>query len=104
MYVIIWEYQVKAEHIAEFEQIYHSNGAWTELFIKSNGYLGTELIRDSNHAQRYITIDRWISLEAYEGFLAEWRREYEALDVYCKDLTEWENLLGKGESLTHETR
>lgn len=104
MYVIIWEYQVKVDHVADFETIYASNGGWGELFRKDEGYLGTELLRDLDHAQRYITIDRWVSSRAYESFLAQWRKEYEALDAYCKDLTKHEILLGKWESDTHETR
>jgi heme-degrading monooxygenase HmoA len=104
MYMVIWEYQLKADHAVDFETIYGSNGAWAELFRKDEGYLGTELLRDLNHAQRYITIDRWVSPRAYEIFLAQWHEEYEALDAYCKDLTQWENLLGKWESVTHETR
>jgi len=104
MYVIIWEYQVKTDRTADFEQIYHSNGAWAELFIKSVGFLGTELVHDLNHAQRYITIDRWVSSRAYETFLAQWHDEYEVLDVYCKGLTEQEALLGKWESVSRETR
>jgi heme-degrading monooxygenase HmoA len=104
MYVIIWEYRVKADHVAEFEKIYASNGAWTELFSKDAGYQGTEFLQDLDDAQRYITIDRWISSGAYDAFLAQWHKEYEALDVCCKDLTEQDNLMGRGESITHATR
>ena len=68
MYVIIWEYQVKADSVVEFERIYASNGVWAELFRKEDGYLGTELLRDSTHPRRYITIDRWTSSGDYESF------------------------------------
>jgi len=102
--MIIWEYQVKVDHVADFETIYASNGAWAELFRKDGGYFGTELLQDLDDAQRYITIDRWVSSRAHETFLAQWHDEYEALDAYCKGLTEQEALLGKWESLTHETR
>jgi len=94
MYVIIWEYQVKAERLVAFEKIYASNGAWAELFRKEEGYLGTELLRDSNQPQRYITIDRWTSSEAYDSFRAKWKDEYKALDARCQNLTERESLLG----------
>jgi quinol monooxygenase YgiN len=104
MYVIIWEYQVKVDHVADFETIYAPNGAWAELFREGNGFINTELLCDEIYPQRYITIDRWVSSRAYEGFLAQWHKEHEALDAYCKGLTEWENLLATGESLTHQTR
>jgi hypothetical protein len=46
MYVIIWEYQVRAEFVVKFEEIYSAKGAWAKLFQKSRGYLGTELTHD----------------------------------------------------------
>jgi heme-degrading monooxygenase HmoA len=98
MYVIIWEYQVKAERIAEFEEIYSARGAWANLFQKSKCYLGTELLSDERNSHRYITIDRWRSSWDYESFLVEWKSEYESLDVQSEGLTERETLLGKWET------
>ena len=104
MYVIIWEYQVKADSVVEFERIYASNGAWAELFRKEAGYLGTELLRDSTHPRRYITIDRWTSSGDYESFRSQWKSEYASLDAQCEGLTVQERVLGKWESVTLETR
>ena len=94
MYVIIWGYQVNADRVSEFERIYASKGAWAQLFKNDAGYLGTELLRDSKHPQRYITIDRWVSSEAYDSFLAKWKVDYDALDARCKNLTDHESFLG----------
>ena len=104
MYVIIWEYQVKADRSAEFEKIYGENGAWVELFKNSCGYLGTELLRHSSQLLCYITIDRWASVVDYEAFLSDWRKEYDKLDAQCEGLTEQETLVGKWETILHETR
>jgi heme-degrading monooxygenase HmoA len=95
MYVIIWEYRVKAEQLAAFEKIYASEGAWADLFRKEEGYLGTELLRDSTTPHRYITIDRWTSSAAYESFRSQWKSEYARLDAQCEGLTEQETLLGR---------
>lgn len=94
MYVIIWEYQVKGEHVSAFEKIYAADGAWAQLFQKHLGYLGTELLHDVTHPQRYITIDRWNSAEAYNSFQVEWQEEYQELDARCEYLTESESFLG----------
>lgn len=104
MYVIIWEYQVKADLITEFEKIYNSNGAWAGLFRKGNGYISTELLRYETNPKRFITIDRWISAESYEAFLTQFKQEYGILDAQCEELTEHEILLGKWESVNNETR
>jgi heme-degrading monooxygenase HmoA len=94
VYVIIWEYQVRAERVAEFEEIYSPVGRWAKLFQKGKGYLGTELLAGERRAHRYLTIDRWRSAQAYESFLAEWKKEYEDLDAECGGLSESETLLG----------
>ncbi|MFZ5857428.1 MAG: putative quinol monooxygenase [Chloroflexota bacterium] len=94
MYVILWEYLVKAERLAEFESIYRANGMWVELFRKDKGYLGTDLLRDQNDPRRFVTMDRWVSEEAYRSFKATWQEQYNALDAQCDDLTENESLLG----------
>jgi heme-degrading monooxygenase HmoA len=104
MYVIIWEYQVKAEYLTEFEEIYSISGLWAKLFRKAEGYQGTELLRDPNQPDRYITIDRWASSQAHESFLLRWKAEYAALDAQYEGLTETESLLGKWESISIETR
>jgi heme-degrading monooxygenase HmoA len=98
MFIIIWKYQVKPETQTEFEAIYSPNGVWAELFKKSTGYLGTELLRDERNLQRYFTIDRWESKEDYQAFLFQYEKEYKALDAQCESLTESESLLGKWES------
>ena len=98
MYVIIWKYRVKADHVTEFEEIYSATGAWARLFQKSKGYLGTELLSDEGHPRRYITIDRWTSSQEYASFLSDWKSEYERLDAQCNGLTEHESLLGRWES------
>lgn len=100
MYVIIWEYVVKPQHIVEFEEIYGSKGVWAQLFKKAAGYLGTELLHDPDDAYRYITIDRWKSSQDYETFLVQWKAEYTSLDTQCEGLTQHETRLGKWRSIT----
>src|SRR5215208_7498983 len=94
MYIMVWEYQVKPGRVADFEEIYASDGLWTQLFKKQADFLSTELLQDSDHPQRYITIDRWASSEAYNSFHTKWQDEYKALDEHCKDFTDRESFLG----------
>lgn len=102
MYVILWKYQVKVDYVAEFEKTYGESGAWMELFLHDHGYLGTELLRSP--ANHYLTIDRWESKKAYELFLSDWKRDYEALDAHCEGLIEQETLVGKWETVSPESR
>lgn len=104
MYIIIWEYQVKPERVADFETIYGEHGAWTDLFERGIGYLGTEFLADPNNQHRYMTIDRWFSAQAYNNFLIRYQAEYEILDAECNQLTKSEILLGKWEVVARKTR
>jgi len=56
--VIVWEFRVKAGRKAEFEQRYGPRGDWAQLFRRSPAYRGTDLLRDTADANRYLTLDR----------------------------------------------
>lgn len=103
MLVIIWEYQVRADHAAQFERIYSGDGSWAGLFQRSKGFIGTQLLRDVQQPYRYVTIDRWVSAEDYDAFLSQWKTEYARLDAQCDELIEQETLLGMWESRPHKT-
>lgn len=94
MYLILWEYHIKAEKLSDFEETYSPAGAWAELFQKGAGYLGTELLHDETNPCRYLTIDRWESKTAYETFLSTQEQTYREMDAKCERLTERESLLG----------
>jgi heme-degrading monooxygenase HmoA len=95
---LIWRFEINRACRAAFEDVYGPNGLWVDFFRRGEGYLGTELLRDVGGADRYVTIDRWTSREAYEGFRAQHAADYAALDLRCQALTAKETLLGDGES------
>lgn len=94
MYLIIWEFQVKADRESEFASAFSEQGDWAQLFRNSLGYIGTELLHDQIHKGRYLTIDRWTSKDAYDTFRLAWDAEYKALDQKCSHWTEQESALG----------
>lgn len=94
VFVIVWEFRARAGREREFETAYGSGGAWAQFFKHGTSYLGTILHRDVDNGNRYITIDYWISQEAFELFRNEHHREYEELDRQMKDLTEHELKIG----------
>ena len=60
----------------EFERIYGAEGEWAKFFRQGNGYIGTELLRDLDEPERYLVIDRWATVDAYNTFVAEHQAEY----------------------------
>jgi heme-degrading monooxygenase HmoA len=104
MYVILWEYQVRAENMAKFEEIYGADGAWARLFQRSDGFIRTDLLRHERHKDRFLTMDWWQSLADYEAFLSQWGSEYTALDRQCEGLAEYEALLGKWQAVLSGAR
>ena len=76
MIALVFSYEV--HDAAEFERVYGSEGEWAEFFKEGRGYIGTELLRDVEAPGRYLVIDRWESVDAYNAFVAERREEYMA--------------------------
>lgn len=99
MYVLVWEFHVRAGCESDFEEVYGPNGGWVRLFIKANGFLRTELNRDLENPRRYLTLDYWSSKEAYEFFRQQYREDYTELDRRCEGLTEKETALGEFEGV-----
>ena len=74
MIALVFRYEVRDPE--EFERAYGPNGEWSQFFRRGHGYIGTELLRDLDEPERYLVIDRWESIDAYNGFLEEFRDEY----------------------------
>ena len=94
-YSYLWEFIVEPRHIDEFQQRYGPSGPWVALFGRAPGYLGTLLLRDRANPRRFITIDRWRSVESHREFRAAFALEYAELDARCAHLTAQETALGE---------
>jgi heme-degrading monooxygenase HmoA len=103
VYVIVWGFRPKAGREREFETAYGSNGVWAKFFKSGVGYIGTILHHDVEHVDRYMTIDYWVSQEAYESFRNEHKREYEEVDRQMEALTEHELRIGAFYSIPPST-
>ena len=94
-FATLWEFSVPPARRAEFEAQYGPAGRWTALFRQAPGYLGTELLRNRMDPQRYVTIDRWASAEAFRDFRRRFSAEYERLDRELEGLATRESPLGE---------
>jgi hypothetical protein len=94
MYVVIWEFFCKPDHIDKLIQANGINGDWCRVFASSPEYIGTEVLCDSQNRAHVVTIDRWKSKAAYENFLDQAQKEYEKIDRDLANLTETENCIG----------
>jgi heme-degrading monooxygenase HmoA len=96
-YLIIWEFRVRAGMEERFEKVYGPRGDWAQFFTQGAGYVRTELNHDLKDSRRYVTLDFWVSPEAYENFQRQHAVEYRALDQKFEELTEKESEIGKFE-------
>ena len=94
-YTYLWEFLVAPDRIEEFKHHYGPDGTWVTLFRQSPGYIETLLLQDRANPRRFITIDRWESLDAYQSFRSRFSREYAALDGVCQHLTTRETPIGQ---------
>lgn len=99
MFYIIWEFQVNPNQITEFEEVYGSQGTWAKLFMKSKNYHGTTLIKDNANTNRYLTIDCWSAVSAFDQFVKQFSKEYDELDYLCEQMTLSEKKVGVFEKL-----
>jgi heme-degrading monooxygenase HmoA len=94
-FTTLWTFTVPPDRRAEFEFHYGPEGTWVRLFRRAPGYLGSELLRDRADAQRYVTVDRWESREAWQAFRRQFAADYERLDREFEALTTAESPLGE---------
>lgn len=100
----LWEFSVREARQAEFESCYGPAGEWARLFSQAPGFIGTELLRDRANPLRYVTIDRWASIEDWRAFRTRFAAEYERLDRTSETLTAREAPLGEYTSAGGATR
>lgn len=94
-YQIIWEFEVDHGQERSFEKTYGKGGPWARLLAKGEGHLGTELLICRDQPGRYLTIDRWESLGAYETFHRKHAAASAKLDDECAGLTKRESRIGQ---------
>lgn len=94
MHVIIWEFAVRPDKIHDFVAAYKADGDWARLFSLAEGYLGTELLSSEEAPERYVTIDRWRSVDDFVRFQAQFGDQYRLLDQRLELLTLSERKLG----------
>ena len=93
MIALIWRYEVREEHRAQFEAVYGPEGEWARLFARSGGYRGTELLRAQDGS--YLTLDVWRAAADFDAFKAEHGVDYDALDRRTEGWTRAEHPLGE---------
>ena len=94
-FIVMWEFRVARGKRQQFEREYGSDGVWATFFRTGQGYVRTELIRDSEDSQRYLTLDFWTSRRDYERFRKGSAAEYQAIDKRCESLTREEVEIGR---------
>lgn len=95
MIVIAWEFRVRPGQAAAFERAYGPEGDWARLFRRSPAYRGTELLRDPEDPDLYLTLDRWTDASDFEAFKAGNGDDYRRLDQACEPFCTEERLVGR---------
>ena len=95
---ILWEFRVRKDRIAEFEEHYRAEGTWARFFRAGSGLRETRLLRDREAPGRYMTIDVWDDLASFRAFSDANAEEYASIDRRCAELTDEERCLGYFES------
>jgi len=94
IFIYIWEYFVKPDSLLEFEKTYGSNGRWNKFFKKSDKYIKTDLLKDKDSDNRYITVDYWKTKKDHDEFVNFNFKTFNEIDKACEQLTLKEAKLG----------
>lgn len=97
---VVWEFHVPADNREAFERAYGSEGPWVDLFEEAEGFLGTWLLRDKEHAGKYLSHDRWVSRDAYEEFKRRFADRYQIMDDEMDGLATRETYIGTFDEVT----
>jgi heme-degrading monooxygenase HmoA len=95
--VIVREFWVRAGCEKDFEMVFGADGIWPGLLQpRSEGYIGTELEKDSLTERRYKVRDFWKSHLDFEAFREQSQHDIEQFREWLasKDLVEQETFLG----------
>lgn len=99
MVEIVWEFYAASGKEDEFERHYGPEGTWVQLFRKAKEFVRTDLLRDPETRGRYLTVDCWTDLGAYDRFKDDFAYEYKTIDAQMEALTQSETKLGVFETV-----
>lgn len=94
VYTYIWEYTIDSAYEQQFIAAYAPDGEWAQLFQRHDGYIKTELHRDRDNPNRFVTIDHWTNRKAWEAFRENANSEFRTLDGRCEAYTLEEREIG----------
>ena len=93
-YFRVFSYAVSVSRERAFRRTYGPSGAWTRLFDKADGYLGTQLLARRDRDNEYLTIDAWTSEAAWLAFIASFGPQYRRLSGKYRRLYRTEREVG----------
>jgi quinol monooxygenase YgiN len=94
MIAIVWQFEVRSGHNADFEAFYGVNGAWTLMNRRSRSYLGSSFLRDQTVPARYLMVEYWSEMLIYERHLISHRHKIDELEARRSALVESMEPLG----------
>ncbi|HXI87931.1 MAG TPA: antibiotic biosynthesis monooxygenase [Parvularculaceae bacterium] len=97
MRAYIWSYRVKPECAAAFTRAYGPDGEWAQFFRRSPGYVRTDLLRDTQASDRFMTIDYFADKKARAALVDAHSEDYAAIDKKWQDATLEEAFIGEFE-------
>ncbi|MEO1241548.1 MAG: antibiotic biosynthesis monooxygenase [Pseudomonadota bacterium] len=90
----VWTYRVKPEWRERFAEAYGPNGVWRAFFMKSSGYIRTDLMRDDDDPDRFATVDYFKDSQSRTDVVAANSEEFEKIDSEWEEATIEESFIG----------
>jgi len=95
----VWKFRPAPSREAEFRAAYGGDGPWVELFSRSPGFKGLDLLHPSQPGGWWMTLDRWESEAHFEEFQQSHGDQYAVLDRQLEGVAGDEEFVGSFEEL-----
>jgi len=76
-----WEFEIRKDREARFEQLFGADGPWHALARRSRSFLGSSFLRDLAQPTRYVLVEYWSEMLVYEKHQADFSDEIRQIEV-----------------------
>ena len=94
MIEIIREFQIADQACGKFELVFGPGGAWSKLYAKRPGFRGITLLRDTDNARRYLTVEIWDTTAQRDHSVEICQSELKNLEAEIADWADSQTHLG----------
>jgi hypothetical protein len=77
---VVFQFEVKPGHEADFERFHGADGEWTAVSRQSRSFVGSSFLKEIASPPRYLLVEYWSEMVVYERHLRDLAWDIESLE------------------------